>query len=213
MKQCPTCHTAYDDSLFYCLPDGPALVPHWPEKATLVSPPPSGSGRTANYTQQPAPAYNTSPTAKSGINPFLIAAVIALSLLVLAGVVIIGLSLNRQPANTVAEVKTTPTQNPISVDEAAKLRNEIANLQKQMEQKNAKPAINPQPAQPVTGGTSAWANSPSDGFLALRSQPSSEAGTRITKIPHGSQITIGSCQEVIITPRGNRGRWCQAAYN
>ncbi|MTW22617.1 SH3 domain-containing protein [Allochromatium palmeri] len=49
-------------------------------------------------------------------------------------------------------------------------------------------------------------NSPGDGFLALRSEPTTKGGRRLAKIPHGTTLRLGVCQ-----PTSN-GSWCQTSY-
>jgi uncharacterized protein YraI len=56
-------------------------------------------------------------------------------------------------------------------------------------------------------GTSMRVNSPGDGFLALRSEPSTQSGFRVNKIPHGTELTLGEC---ITTP--TRDHWCKTHY-
>jgi uncharacterized protein YraI len=56
------------------------------------------------------------------------------------------------------------------------------------------------------------ANSPKDGFLALRDLPDSGAGARILKIPHGAQIAISTCLDYEPAAFENSGRWCTATY-
>jgi uncharacterized protein YraI len=53
----------------------------------------------------------------------------------------------------------------------------------------------------------ATVNTPGDGFLALRSEPSLSVGTRLLKIPHGAQITLGEC----VAP-SHEDRWCKTTY-
>ncbi len=70
----------------------------------------------------------------------------------------------------------------------------------------------PAPAKKETPTTSAGqrsrVNSPGDGFLALRSEPSVSAGARLAKIPHGTPIELGNC-----TPNtSGSGNWCRANY-
>lgn len=59
----------------------------------------------------------------------------------------------------------------------------------------------------------AYANSPRDGFLSLRSHPSIKEGRRLVQIPHNAAITIFDCPA---TPRttvdGVPGSWCTAEY-
>jgi hypothetical protein len=51
-------------------------------------------------------------------------------------------------------------------------------------------------------------NAPGDGFLALRSEPSSQRGIRVLKIPHGSELQLGGC----VAASGGHN-WCQTTYN
>ena len=50
-------------------------------------------------------------------------------------------------------------------------------------------------------------NTPGDGFLALRSEPTTRRGKRLLKIPHGTVLTLGDC----VTRPGD-GRWCRASF-
>ena len=56
-------------------------------------------------------------------------------------------------------------------------------------------------------GQTAIVNAPNDGFLALRSKPTTQSGIRIAKIPHGAQLTIGDCAFL-----SAKERWCKTAY-
>lgn len=49
-------------------------------------------------------------------------------------------------------------------------------------------------------------NASGDGFLALRSEPTTKSGRRLAKIPHGTTLRLGVCQP---TPNGS---WCQTSY-
>ncbi len=51
-------------------------------------------------------------------------------------------------------------------------------------------------------------NTPGDGFLALRSEPTIKSGKRLAKIPHGTTIRLGVCQ-----PASDGSAWCQTTYN
>ena len=57
-----------------------------------------------------------------------------------------------------------------------------------------------------------WANSPGDGFLALRSGPTIGSGTRLLKIPHGDALALGGCLDPTTSPGGRYGAWCRARY-
>jgi len=50
-------------------------------------------------------------------------------------------------------------------------------------------------------------NAPNDGFLALRSHPSTQAGRRLHKIPHGTRLKLGACHST-----DAKGNWCRATY-
>lgn len=121
---------------------------------------------------------------------------------------------DRQTANTTPTPTPAPVNSSVSDRETAELREKLANLQRQVDrQKNARTAGNTGTAPSSTETTRVTADSPGDGFLALRSEPNSETGARLAKIPHGTAFTIGSCLDYKITSRGNRGRWCTANYN
>lgn len=111
--------------------------------------------------------------------------------------------------------KATPVPSPTK-DELGDLRDQINDLEKALSEqsKNNKganvpdtlPGLSPGPAK------TARVNSPGDGFLALRTLPSSESGSRVIQIPHGAAIGIGGC----LPPGkngGKTGRWCRANYN
>jgi hypothetical protein len=117
------------------------------------------------------------------------------------------------PTNTNSITKT-PTPN-----DAENLKEKIANLEKQIQEQKKKtqnvPTINapttttttpPPPSNKVT----AQVNSPSDGFLALRSQPSAETGERILQIPHGASVMVIGC---LPKAAGKKARWCRVDYN
>ena len=119
---------------------------------------------------------------------------------------------NAQPSPTITNSLTkSPTP-----DEAAILKEKIANLEKKVqEQKTSTPSIptisNSTVSQtPQSNRITARANSPGDGFLALRTGPSAETGERIMKIPHGATITVLSC---LPKASGKKGRWCRVEYN
>jgi len=227
MKQCPSCRTTYTDvTLSFCLADGTPLI-DVAEEATVA-----GSGRgepmrveiareTARQTFDPTPT----PVAESASNLMKIVLVVgllgAMMLIALAGAGGL-IYFNRGSRPTQIEninnnkAKPSPSAEP-SADQTNTLRDQIANLEKRLnEQKKGSPGANVPasvpPANPSTMTTIAKANSPADGFLALRSLPNSEAGERITKIPHGATVLVGACGPVT-RPVKRSGRWCQANYN
>lgn len=238
MKQCPSCKNTYtDDSLQFCLSDGTPLIslrddaPPTVQMSFEKNEPlrvnvPKDSAPTVFA---PPPVINNpqfqqnQPAEKKGFG-LIIAGVLGLLLLLVGG----GLAafffiprsgdnknslppLNASPTATAAP-KTSPTSS--ASDETNKLKEEMANLKKQLEnQKNQKsnPSVSPTQAL-YDNGRTAYANSPGDGFLALRSEPSSESGERVAKIPHGAALTVIDC------PRASNigkmpGRWCRVVYN
>lgn len=169
------------------------------------------------------------PVEKKGFG-LIIAGILGLLLLLVGGGLAAFLLIPRSgDGENSAVVKTTATPTATAApsvsptaspnDETAKLKEEMEKLKKQLEnQKNQKSnsAISPtqpQPQpQPYDNGRTAYANSPGDGFLALRSEPSSESGERVAKIPHGAALTVIDC------PRPSNagkmpGRWCRVVYN
>jgi len=63
------------------------------------------------------------------------------------------------------------------------------------------------PALGSDAGTTATVNAPSDRFLALRSEPSTQRGRRLSKIPHGTRLTLGRCDVA-----AREHHWCRTTY-
>ncbi|CAN5490878.1 hypothetical protein BH23BAC4_BH23BAC4_01230 [soil metagenome] len=59
----------------------------------------------------------------------------------------------------------------------------------------------------------AYVNSPGDGFLALRSEPSVRTGYRVMRIPHEASVEVINCRSSTSSIGSSRGRWCQVSYN
>ena len=122
--------------------------------------------------------------------------------------------------NSSVLVLPTPTASPAvsktdtPTNETAALKEKLASLEKQMQdrktQKPNSPADTFSPPKPADN--TARANSPRDGFLALRSEPNSETGERIAKIPHGAIVTVIACPKPSNIGK-MAGRWCQITYN
>lgn len=224
MKQCPVCKTTYtDETLQFCLADGAALFnPAITSEATQQF-----SGTTnpirVNIGQEEAPTIiankplqNPQPVKKSG-NGLIIGILVVLLLLVVIGSAsIIGWLLLRGKNNDVVVTNTQPsptvsnslTKSP-TPDEAAILKEKLANLEKKVqEQKNKVPTISNTSTQSTK--VTARVNSPNDGFLALRTEPSAETGDRILQIPHGANVTVNGCLPKVA---GKNGRWCKVDYN
>ena len=232
MRQCPTCGTTYtDETLRFCLSDGAPLNDISGEQATVVRPRDESSEKTIAMhggqtrvdiqqdTPRPPQTYQAPPAAgSSGLLKVLLVILglgLFMVLVALAGVIFYYNSRADEAANK-GDVKT-PIASPAPVrDDNSELRDLIANLQKQLgDQKNAKrpeggPVSAPNLSQ-TTMTTTGRANSPGDGFLALRSLPSAQTGDRLLKIPHGAALQIGACGPVERSV--HPGRWCQARYN
>jgi hypothetical protein len=117
--------------------------------------------------------------------------------------------------NTVAVGTPTPSLTPDA--EKQRLQDELANIQRRLDeqQKNAnRTSPPPPPPSPTSSGTvTARVNSPNDGFLALRTQPDADYGDRIAKIPNGDLVTIENCNRNRVTIGGRAGRWCLVSWN
>lgn len=241
MKQCPSCKTTYtDDSLQYCLSDGAHLQALASDEKTVqmsfanepmrVNIPPD----SVPTVFAPPQSVVQNQSSKKGLGLLLGGGFALLLLLIAAGVG--AFIFLRQPdnKNTLAAVSPTPDASPTAAtnvspnaatnvspnaapnDETAKLKEEMANLKKQIESQKT-PKQNLTVAPPTlqtapTNGRTARANSSGDGFLALRSEPNSESGYRIAKIPHGAELTVIACPKLSNVGK-MAGRWCQVIYN
>ena len=234
MKQCPACKTT-DQTLRFCLADGNPLTDLSREQETVIQ---GGSFHDAETiavgggparveipretVQMPAPAFHTAPPAaqkSSGTIFKVILVIIGLGVFAVLAVAVgafIYFNMNgtEKAANKSSKdvwAGASPTPSPAKDDEE-ELRDQIANLEKLInEQKTDGEPANIPLSLPDQAKT-ARVNSPGDGFLALRTLPSSEFGDRIIKIPHGATVSIGICGPVV-KPVSRTGRWCQANYN
>lgn len=226
MKQCPNCKTSYtDDSLQFCLADGTNLIfvstaaetvrmsfGNEPMRVNI----PSDSVQTVFA----SPPVSQNQPVKKG-SGLIIAGVLGVLLILAAGGLAAAIFLYRQNADqkTIVAASPTPVNSPAKSPaatpdaETERLREEMADLKKQLEdQKKQKPNAPVITATPARKGTIARVNSPNDGFLALRSEPNSETGYRITKIPHGAALSVFSCSKPTSIGK-TTGRWCQVIYN
>ena len=228
MKKCPVCKNTYtDDSLQFCLADGTALAFLSTEQPTEQFSAATNPIRV-DFVKEEIPTV----VAKKDFSGFereekkgkgwnlvygliigfvgsAILALIFIGIIVWQRMQLTETGNNNKPTPTVAN---TPNQTP-TPDEAAILKEKIANLEKKVqEQKNTKPTVptiaNTSTPQPTK--VTARVNSPGDGFLALRTQPSAETGDRILQIPHGAIVTVNACLPKVA---GKKGRWCRVDYN
>jgi len=236
MKQCPVCQKSYlDESLQYCLEDGATLTFSSDEQPTQIISPvnnPINNPIRFNIAKESAPTFVTEPKGKttepikkegSGYNliiglvgGFIISAILAAGMF--AGFLWMrnkDSGQNTQVKNSVSSPTVTPPITPTSSqtpDDAAILKEKIANLEKKMqEQKNQKTSVPTiSETKPDSSVVTARVNSPGDGFLALRTEPSAVTGARILQIPHGSNLSVLAC---LPKAAGKKGRWCRVNYN
>ena len=226
MKQCPNCKTAYtDDSLQFCLTDGTNLI-SLPDAAKTARLSFGNQPMRINVPADSAPTVFAQPPVSQNqpakkIMGIIVAGIFGFFLLLaivgLAGAFFFFQQGNNQ--NPVAAASPTPANSPAKSptatpdDETERLKTEMANLKKQLEdQKNQKPNVPNATAPPNEKTQTARVNSPDDGFLALRSEPDSETGYRIAKIPHGAPLTVLGCPKPSNVGK-MPGRWCQVVYN
>ncbi len=235
MKQCLTCKNTYtDDSLSFCLSDGTTLVSLQTEEVTQQL---SAANNPIRVNIAPetspnafTPAFQPQPQPKSG-KGWIIGLLVGLFLLAIVAIGGIGafvymnkgdkpvaivenkaenksVTNNANGSNTAVTTNSTP-------DETAAMKQKLAELEKKLkEQKGKVPTIPTLPNSPATPKvptvTTAKVNSPGDGFLALRTGPSSSTGERILEIPHGATVTVTACQSA---EKGKKGKWCKVNYN
>lgn len=226
MKQCSTCRTTYtDDSLRFCLADGGTLISIEDEQATLVSPK-NDPFRVDIGSTSHRPAAGTVTPEPSKPSTMKIVMVIGLFGVLIVGAAIVAAALiyvnkdkraeNVLPTPAVSNISSTPDA------EKQKLQDQLANIQRQLDEqqksadKNSTPASPNPPATPrpdSTGFVTARVNSPGDGFLALRDKPHSGLGNRLAKIPHGATVMIENCGPLQQRLGGRIGRWCMVTWN
>ncbi|MGB7069272.1 MAG: SH3 domain-containing protein [Pyrinomonadaceae bacterium] len=213
MKYCPNCGRSYLDlSLSFCLEDGSALLSAIDEQPTIV----------ASRTQ-------TVPQAKRRNGLWFLVLVAGVGFLVLAGSAAIGAFLYFLPkqadnTNTVSNIRSNEEIRRTSKDSATptpersddvdftestnSLQKSLDDLKKVMSEMNTDISVERTDSVRI-----ARVNSPRDGYLALRSSPSTETGERLTKIPHGTRIQVRDCESVTETAQGRKGRWCRVTYS
>jgi hypothetical protein len=227
MKQCPACKTTYtDDSLSFCLADGTALDTGVDEQPTVVK---RGGNNLLRVDIAPVAAPtavipNRESEAKHSSGNWIrvVLAILALGVLAIGAIGLVGAAFyygTGGKANEIAAKSPTPppTVNPTPDTEKERLRDELANIQKKLdEQKRANLETDKIPIDPDDergSSITATVDSPNDGFLALRSLPDAERGERILRIPHGAQVEINNCGKTRVTIGGRTGRWCQVEYS
>ena len=99
--------------------------------------------------------------------------------------------------------------------EKEKLEEKIERLEEEVEEQKKKPAPAPPKKKKTPRPTELEmgymrVNSPGDGWLALRSGPSSQSRL-LVKIPHRSVVRVDYCGSVVRSGK-LRGRWCEVVY-
>jgi hypothetical protein len=221
MKRCPTCSTTYtDESLRYCLADGTTLIAA--EAETVLRP----VGTNSLRVDIPAAASEPTIVVKQQKSFPLGKIVIAIVALGFVGLLILGVGgaafyfgSARAGDDQRKQATPTPLSSPSVDPEKKRLEEQLANAQKQLDdQKNANRTANLDPAFPTPpktdqpGVVTARVNSPGDGFLAMRSEPSSDYGERLAKIPHGATVTIENCEREKLRIGSRTGRWCLVTF-
>lgn len=214
MKQCPSCGSTYADvTQKFCLSDGTALTDPTAgatSAETVVMPGADKIKVPVSLADAPFAAQPSSEPRGISSGNFLkvaVVGIIGVGILALLAIGVGGLVYFNMGRKAAVE-NTTVISPKDNRDE------QIANLKRQLnENKNNQqfanvPAEIPLPNdQPRT----ARVNSPHDLFLALRSEPNAQTGYQMLKIPHGSLVTIGTCNAP--TQIGTKtGRWCHASY-
>jgi hypothetical protein len=181
---------------------------------------------TQNYAPQPA----AQPTKSGSIVLKILIAIVALAVIVVvAAAGLLGLFYylgSRQ--TTVANIQTatpvplaSPSGSPyvIALDPNNpndSLEDKLKEMQKKLDEAangNSDSDIPFDTNDLPNYGRTATVNSPNDGFLALRNLPSTEIGSLIAKIPHGTTIKVMICSEQSVTIAGRSGHWCMVSYN
>lgn len=224
MKLCPACKTTYtDDSLKFCLSDGGALVGIPDEEPTVIR---GKDPLRVNIPSRPEPGSSVhsgpppqSPPGSMAKWAKILIAVIVLGFAALAAAGLAGAAIyygmGSNPAPTPTPLPPTPYPSATKTPDLEKerLKDEIANIQKQLDdnKKNANSAGNDDDDERGSAIT-ATVDSPKDGFLALRDSPDADRGERLAKIPHGAEVEIMNCEKNPVTIDGRSGRWCQVEY-
>ncbi|MEP7214277.1 MAG: hypothetical protein ABI791_14455 [Acidobacteriota bacterium] len=212
MLRCPRCGNTYtDETLRFCLADGTSLVPA-NERNTRADEPATVRMETP---ARPTEAYEAPAKAPRSFKIFLgVIALLAIagSFVVVAALIYFNKNRVRQPPAAPASPPAA-SQNVTPDAEKERLQRELADAQKKLdEQKNAPDSID-KIFDGLFDEGSAKVNSPGDGFLALRVLPDAKAGQPLAKIPHGTTIALGFCQEETSKVSGRSGHWCMTSYD
>ena len=237
MKQCPVCKNTYtDDSLSFCLSDGAALAvaPSSTSEATqqmtfgsiptleINQPNPVNiqSKTTAPFSVPPITTQQSQP---KSTGKFLILTIVALLAFIgiagAAGAYFVFVNKNDAPPAASSPTPAVPTVQPSAQtgtpDETRAIKEELEKLKKQVNERSAKKTDSTvsSPTQKPAGKAMARVNSPGDGFLSLRTEPSVKTGVQLVKIPTEAIVQLEDCQRTYVVIDTKRGRWCLVSYN
>ena len=163
------------------------------------------------------PSYASANQGLNGTSTFIKIAV-AVVLLIIAGVAALGLAgAAFYYGSSTAKPEPTPTRTPAPSptldDEKRRLKDEIANIQKRLDERKRNANTDSADDDLHDASVTATVNSPNDGFLALRTEPDADRGTRLAKIPHGDSVEVLNCEKQFISIAGRSGRWCLVEYS
>ena len=218
MNTCPQCGTTYTDaSLRFCLADGAALGAKASEAETVVSGRREGLRVDIPETQQKR--RPTEPAAKRDGSFALKLIIVIFGILIIGSIVIGGLGAIyyiSSGSNTNSQSEVPPSPTPTADAEKERLKKELADLQKKLDERaatNTNKQRFPTPDDELDKARFATVNSPGDGFLALRTEPGTETGERIAQIPHGSRLEVISCEPKSVKIGVRTGKWCLIEWN
>ena len=221
MKQCPQCGTTYTDAtLKYCLADGATLEPLPTSEPTLVRHD-AIPGTVVLNTGGEQPAAKSKGWVKFVVAGLALLAVGSVILLVAGFAVYYNLCCGpvADDANTSDQARATPlpTRTPADDRKVTPPANDADRTANSVNENRATPRPpEPTPQPPDSdeedGTVTATVNSPNDGFLALRSEPDTNRGTLLAKIPHKARVRLEDCERRQVNIAGRYGRWCMVTY-
>lgn len=226
---CPACKSTYqDETLTFCLSDGTRLVTLGNNSEATVQMSAQTNPVRVNLQNSDPTVLVKSPSPQKKSRAGLIIGIIAfLFLLVVAAAGAVGVYFMFSGKNDSASVTPPPTAPPVSTNASnnsasadnsgvstKELEEKLKRLEKQLEEQKKANQTNSSSNQTPnqSGYATAKVNSPNDGFLALRSDPNTETGTQIMKIPHGSIVVLNNCEKTTVKVGGRNGRWCDVEY-
>lgn len=233
MTRCPACGRRDDAGALFCPADGTALVadaggPPLDDAAPSAALPRaagSASGELDRLLSLPDPEASpvslppVQPAPPTAAPPRRLGAVVGVLVALVAGLVVLLLWQQRTAAAEAQARADTAEAEAVSVRRDADAQAETARLDRERidaeDTANRADAERQQAAAEAFGAgytATVWANSPGDGFLALRSGPTTASGTRLLKIPHGDALALGGCLAPTTSPGGRYGAWCRARY-